>query len=206
MPQRYSGINQTLLGINQMGNSRVYLWYGQLQVSLLATDNANMTPTSFTYHVVEHYIGGLQYDIVVPMGDGSSGTDIHSLIIPGSICSNQEDFEDSGSQQGDHLSIPITSSQYLAVDITTIAAGMTFNPTTYPVNIAFISGPTQPQSGDWHTAAWASDSSETTVCSNNSSRAKMNGLPLAAGTYQVWAQVVATPQVPVIPVGFVTIY
>ena len=205
MPQRYSGINQTLLGINQMGNSRVYLWYGQLQVSLLATDNANMTPVSFTYHVVEHYIGGLQYDIVVPSADGTAGIDVHSLIIPGSIQSCDEDWNET-QDTDEHVSIAATSDQYIVAAITPSSIiGLTFNPVGLPVNFAFISGPTEPQDSDWIAGEWYSGNTN-----NPPYLAQLlvgpDGYVLPVGTYKIWAQVVATPQVPSIPIGFVTIY
>lgn len=204
MPQRYSGINQTLIGTNQMGNSRIYLWWGQLNVSLLATDNANMTPASFSYHVKEHFIGGQQYDILVPGADGNVGTDIHNLIVPGTVCPTQEDFEDDNEGQDERISIPVSSSQYLAVDITTVAAGTNFVPTSYPVNLAFMTTATQPGVSDWQTAAWANNSGAPPYIATI--LIGPNGFALAAGTYKVWAQVVATPNVPVIPVGYVTIY
>lgn len=203
MPQRLSGINQTLLGLNQMGDGKIYLWYGQLNVSLMATDNSNMSPASFTYHVKEYYKSGLQYDIVVPGADGTTGTDIHSLIIPGSIrpCSQ----EDSLYPEEDdiHVRIPVTSSQYIAIDISLLTAGMTENPTLSPVNIAFIAGPTQPQSSNWITAQWAGDTTPYIA----QLMIGPNGIALSQGTYQIWAQVILSDgQEPVMPVGFLTIY
>lgn len=201
MPQRYSGTNQTMLGLNQMGDGKIYLWYGQLSVSLLATDNANMTPASFTYHVKENYFKGLQYDIVVPSSDINTAVDIHSLILPGSVRPVEEEFNLFEEAFG-FIRIPVTSSQFLAADISTITAGMGTNPTSYPVNFAFISGPTQPQQSDWKTGSW--------VSSNQPYVAKImigpNGLALSPGRYKIWVQVVTSSQVPVIPVGTLEIY
>lgn len=199
MPQRYAGINQTLLGVNQMGDGRIYLWYGQLNVSLMATDNANMTPASFTYHVKENYFEGLQYDIAVPSADSATTVDIHSLIIPGTIRSVSETIPDDSDEV---VRIAQVSSQPLAADITTIAAGMTFNPTSYPVNFAFISGPTEPQNTDWHAGSWSS----TQLPYIAQILIGPNGLQISPGRYQVWVQVISPAQVPVVPVGFLEIY
>jgi hypothetical protein len=199
IPQRYSGINQTLLGVNQMGDGKIYLWRGQLSVSLLATDNASMSPASFTYHVRENYFEGLQYDIIVPSADASTAIDIHSLIIPGSVYPVTDDVPE---EIRDFVRIAQTSSQPIAADISTIFAGSSFNPTSYPVQFAFISGPAQPQSSDWVAGTWANDSAPyvATIIVGP------NGTALSPGTYQVWARVIATPIEPVTSVGFLQIY
>lgn len=202
MPQRYAGTNQTLLGLNQMGDGKIYLWYGQLSVILLATDNAGMTPASFTYHVIEHYLNGLQYDIVVPSADVSTAVDIHSLIVPGSICSASEEAIPQ-SPRG-FIRFPVTSTQFVVADITTMAGGMSFNPTSCTVNFAFISGPTQPQQQDWIAGSWVAESypyvAQVLVGPNN------GGLTLSQGSYQIWVQVISSPQVPVMQVGTIEIY
>lgn len=203
MPQRYAGINQTSIGVNQMSTSSIYLWYGQLNVSLLATDNLNMTPVSFTYHVREHYPRGQQYDIIVPGSDFSNPPDIHSLIIPGSIRPINDDEGNEEEQDESCISIPVTSSQYIVADVSTLVAGSSvYNPTSFPVNLAFIAGPTQPQMTDWIPAQWSSG--------NLPYVAQLMigpiGHVLPLGTYKVWAQIVTNTQIPVIPVGYVTIY
>lgn len=205
MPQRYSGISQTVIGINQMGSEKIFLWYGALSVSLLATDNANMTPASFTYHVKEHFKGGNQYDIVVPSADASSAININNLIIPGSIRPADEDFRfEQEEESDDTICIPVTSSQYLAVDVTTIAAGGGFIPTSFPVYFAFISGASQPASNQWIPGVWANATSEPPFVA--SILVGPNGTALAAGKYKIWVKVDATPQVPVMPAGYAEIY
>lgn len=80
-PQRFVGFNNSFQGINQFGSGKVYLWNGQLSVNLLATDNPNMTPSTFTYHVKQHFLGGDEFDIQVPIANAGTLTDINSLII-----------------------------------------------------------------------------------------------------------------------------
>lgn len=202
MPQRYSGTNQTLLGLNQRGDGKIYITKGQLWVTLLASDNANMFPATFTYHVKEHWFKGQQYDIFVPSADLSVSVDIHNLIIPGSLKPANEEVDENQEAES-HVSIPVSSSQFLAADITAIAGGVTENPTSFPVDIAFIAGPTQPQSSDWISASWASMFGPPYIAQI---MVGPNGHVLPPGTYKIWARVSNPPQVPVIPVGFVTIY
>lgn len=60
--------------------TKCYLDKGSLNVTLLATDNEGTAPATFTYHVVEHFLGGTEYDINVPK-DSVDQVDITDLII-----------------------------------------------------------------------------------------------------------------------------
>ena len=60
--------------------TKVYLDKGSLNVTLLATDNAGTNPATFTYHVVEHFLGGVEYDIHLPK-DSVDKVDIFSLVV-----------------------------------------------------------------------------------------------------------------------------
>lgn len=82
MPQRYCGYNLSLLGMNQMGDGKIHLDHGRLAVQLLATDCPGTTPSSFTYHVKEHFFEGNEYDITVSHLNPSP-VDIHDLILTG---------------------------------------------------------------------------------------------------------------------------
>jgi hypothetical protein len=202
LPQRYAGLNQNVLGLNQFGDGKNYLWYGQLNVKLLATDNSGMTPASFQYHVVEHFWEGSQYDIIVPSADASTttGTDIHSLIIPGSIQPNNADIQENIPGV---IRIAAISTQYIPVDITASAGGMGFNPTSFPVQFAFISGTREPQPSDWVSGSWAGINSPYVA---QALVGPQGGTNLSAGSYQIWVQIQANPQVPVIQVGTLVIY
>jgi len=199
IPQRYAGLNFSLLGVNQMGDGKIYLQYGRLVVSVLATDNANMQPANFTYHVEEHYEGGLQYDITAPSSDDSSPQDIRNLIIPGSV---KPMTDDSCFSSQPTITIPSVSSQYLVSDVTVnLPTGM-LNPTSYQVNFAFILGSSLPQDSDWITGAWTTDTAPYLA----QLLIGANGHVLSTGTYRVWLQILASPQAPVFSTGYVNIY
>lgn len=201
MPQRYAGLNFSLLGVNQMGDGKIYLQYGRLLVSVLATDNANMTPSQFTYHVRENYEGGMQYDITAPSADDDEAQDIRTLIIPGTIRPINDDDEDNNYQV---TSIPVTSTQYIYTDniYQYMPGAISGNLTQYTVSIAFTTGTAIPADDDWQTAEWASTTSGNIV----QFLVGPSGYTLPVGYYRVWVQVDASPQQAVFPVGFLNIY
>lgn len=59
---------------------KVYLNKGQLYITLLASDNENVTPNLFSYHVVENWMGGQEYDIIVPK-DVTQPVEIKTLVV-----------------------------------------------------------------------------------------------------------------------------
>jgi hypothetical protein len=200
MPQRYAGLNFSLLGVNQMGDGKIYLQYGRLLVSVLATNNANMTPSSFTYHVRENFIGGNQYDINAPTSDDTEIQDIRSLIIPGTIRPITDDENDMYSQV---TSIPVTSTQYISTNVVDyLPTGMPQNLTQYDVYFAFETTNDVPSEDDWQVASWA----ETQSGNVAQFLIGPNGYTLSVGYYRVWIQVDASPQQAVFPVGFLNIY
>jgi len=193
-PQRFAGQNLSPVGLNEFGNGKIHLYYGKLFVALLATDNASTTPTSFTYHVKEHFLDGLEYDITVPKAS-SVPVHLESLIIPGSI---------NNMEQDDVLRIAAVSTEFVSSDITAMIGSLGINPTDFPVQFAFIPSGAEPQSGDWHNGAWASDNppyvAQILVGPAN------GGLVLAVGAYQIWVRVITSSQVPVISVGTLVIF
>lgn len=199
IPQRRVGQNLYDQG-SYFGSGKMFFSNGRLLVQLLATDNAtvNMVPSNFTYHVEEHFLGGRQYDISVP-SISTSPVDINSLIIPGSITGDNQDVD-----QGSFISFSVLSTELLAVDITAMTGGMSFNPTADEVQFAFINGPSNPQSGDWVNGSWASVNAPYTaqilIGPDN------GGQALAVGSYTIWVKVITSPQVPVFPVGTLRIF
>lgn len=200
MPQRYAGVNFSLVGINQMGDGKIYLQYGRLMVALLATDNANMTPSTFTYHVVENYQDGLQYDILVPSSDDNAIQDIKSLIIPGTIRPVNDDDDEMTT---DVTSIPVTSTQYISTNVYDyLPSGSSQNLTQYDVYFAFTMTNAVPTDDDWQVASWASTQSGNVA----QFLVGPNAYDLSVGYYRVWVRVDATPQQAVVPVGFINVY
>lgn len=60
---------------------KVYLKKGQLFITLLAYDNDNVIPITFSYHVKENWLGGQEYDIIVPK-DVTQPVEIKTLVVP----------------------------------------------------------------------------------------------------------------------------
>jgi hypothetical protein len=89
MPQRFMGRDDTMYpsGMNNWGSGRIYIRRGRMAVTLMTTQNVAIVTDSgnpLTYHVVEHFMGGTQFDIAIP-GSATSPVDLRSLIVPGSI-------------------------------------------------------------------------------------------------------------------------
>lgn len=74
------------------GTGRIYLYYGRLDVVLMATDNVSVVTDSgspLVYHVKEYFMGGRNYDIRVPKAT-SSPVDISQLIVAGTVTPNKD--------------------------------------------------------------------------------------------------------------------
>ena len=89
IPQRYAGVDNAYYagGRNNRGTGKIYIRNGLVSVTLMATQNVAIVTDSglpLTYHVVEHFLGGEQYDISIS-NSASSPVDLRSLIVPGSI-------------------------------------------------------------------------------------------------------------------------
>jgi hypothetical protein len=88
LPARLAGRdNSTGLGISNWGSGKIYIRRGRMSVTLMTTQNTAIVTDSgqpLTYHVVEHFLGGQQYDISIP-NSAVSPVDLRSLIVPGSI-------------------------------------------------------------------------------------------------------------------------
>jgi len=89
LPQRYAGRDNSILntGLSNWGTGRIKIWRGLMSVTLMTTQNSAIVTDSgnpLTYHVVEHFLGGQQYDIAIP-DSAVSPTDLRSLIVPGTI-------------------------------------------------------------------------------------------------------------------------
>jgi hypothetical protein len=70
------------------GSGRIYIWKGVLLVMLFASDNAQVVTDDgepLSYHVVEHFQGGRQFDIIVPKAHTDLYPSLYSLVVPGSV-------------------------------------------------------------------------------------------------------------------------
>lgn len=198
LEQRFAGQNENFLGTNSRGSGKNYLWNGQLAVALLATDNANQTPSSFSYHVVENFVlGGREFDITVPQAlaaNNITGNDINSLIVPGSIV----------GQSLPNQTIAAVSTEYVVANVTELVGVLDIvgNPSIYTVQFAFIPTNTEP-ANQWANGTWATTSApyiaQILVGPAN------GALSLAKGVYGIWVRVVTPTQVPAIEIGTLTI-
>lgn len=89
MPSRYAGRDSSVnaFSFNNWGSGKIYIWRGQMSVTLFATDNADLTTDSgqpLTYYVEEHFMGGRTFSITVPEASVSP-VDINSLIVAGTV-------------------------------------------------------------------------------------------------------------------------
>ena len=117
-----------------------------------------------------------------------------------------DDDEDDYFTPQSFIRIAASSTQYLVASISDGPGTLGFNPLSYPVNFAFIAGPAQPQSGDWHTGAWTSNNPDGPYTAQVLIGPANGGLVIAPGSYQVWAEVVTSSQNPVIQIGTLQIY
>jgi hypothetical protein len=87
MPARPAGRDNSMLGlgINNWGSGKMYIRRGQASFTIMCSDNSAVVTDSghpLTYHVIEHFLGGQQFDITVPVAS-TSPVDLRSLIVAG---------------------------------------------------------------------------------------------------------------------------
>jgi hypothetical protein len=233
MPKKLSGtetFTQLDAGVSpwafsMMGSGAIYIWRGQLIVMLYATDNPSVTTVSgkpLTYHVVEHFLGGYQYDITVPTQTypQTTNVDLYSLIVPGTMKPYKFDpvypmgtlqeslWKELNSPEYILPTVTINhlATQYYDVNITAVLFGGNQQPVDiYPdlVYLAFMQGGNIPTDDDFYQADWANDSSPYTAQFLIGSGT--NGLPLSVGQYQVWYKLVDDPQTLIGPAGILVI-
>lgn len=193
---------------------KIYIWLGLLTVILYATDNPSITTDDggmLTYHVAEHFIGGREYEIQVP---GDLTGDLTSCIIPETIRPFKYDPLYPMGVMGKRLKArrkpqwrkwqSAGSTEYLTFDTAALGiGGLSVNPTSDPVYIAFMQGTAAPQPGDWQQAQWVSPQApyqiEFLVGPSG------GAYSLAAGQYRVWLMIVDNPSRPELPVGYLNI-
>ncbi len=99
------------------------------------------------------------------------------------------------------VTVSSLSTQYVLVPVRAYSAGLPYNPTSLEVQMAFlVSG--KPGLSDWNAASWVSASAVNGVYYAQCLVGAQNGgadLPIA--TYDIWLQVTASPEVPVLISG-----
>lgn len=192
MPRRMVGISFGNLGFNNLGNGRNYLHLGRLSTYLVSTDNANMYPASFFYHVKEHFWKGREYDISVPFTTYANGpVDIHSLIMP-------------PIDECNTTYISSLSTEYVAVDVSMMAGSLQSNPTSSQVQFAFVNTINQPAANQWVTGLWATGGPPYVAqILQGPTGGTVN---LAPGRYAVWIKIITPTQVPIRNTGTLVIY
>lgn len=104
LPARLAGRDNSLLpgGLNNWGTGRIYARRGLMSVTLMCTDAVGLVTDSgspLTYHVVEHFLGGQQFDISVPSST-ISPADLRSLIVSGTLAPYSFDPADPMANEG----------------------------------------------------------------------------------------------------------
>ena len=211
LPQRFTGDvpSGDWWGYNNLGSGRIYIYYGLLNLYLMATDNPNSLTDSgnpLVYHVREYFQYGRMYDITVP-GASASPVDINSLIVPGTVLQNQDwntgEYNPNDQSSTAEPAVPATqtqsvaSTQYVSVDVAASVSGVVTDPTSDLIYMAFVSANVTPQDSDFVTATWAGGASPYIA----HVLVGPGGIALARGLYTIWFKIIDTPEVPVVSVG-----
>lgn len=98
------------------------------------------------------------------------------------------------------------SLEYVRVPVAARSAGVAVDPTGDTVVMAFLAGAGAPESGDWKTASWDTDSSTYPPTYRAQCLVGPAGaVTLTAGVYSVWVKVTDSPEVPVLRAGQIKI-
>jgi hypothetical protein len=95
------------------------------------------------------------------------------------------------------LKIAYTTNEYIKVPLTEWAPSVA-DPTALGVELAAITGSSDPIEADWVTAAWVTESG---VVKAQALWSALVAIATARTTYAVWMRVTATPEVPVLHCG-----
>lgn len=201
-------------------SGKIYIWGGICTVKLPATNNPNVTTDSgnpLTYHVIEHFPGGQEFDITVPASTDVSTTFIRDLMIAGSAKTYKYDPISPFGQQSITAApapvvvntsvqfMPYGSTDFVAVDVSALLEGTNVpaNITNDAVFFAFTLNDADPTDPDFHAGVWAAGGppfvAEILIGPEN------GGLVLPVGKYTIWFKLVDFPTVPIINVGTLNI-
>lgn len=195
-----------------------FIWGGLVTVRLAATDNPNITTDSgnpLTYHVVEHFLGGQEFDITVPMNTSVLTTSIRQLMVTGSAVPYKYDpMNPLGNNSspapapGLAVSTPgvqqivFGSTEPVIADVGAAIAGSNINISDIEnddVFFAFISTGADPLTGDFHAGTWIAGGPPYEAFI--SIGPENGGLNLAVGRYIIYLKLVDFPSVPIVNIG-----
>lgn len=95
-------------------------------------------------------------------------------------------------------------TEFIEYPVNATVNGVVRDPTSDPVSFAFTTAGS-PASGAWHNGSWSQP-----VAGEFFAQCLVGpgtgGVPLTAGDYLVWVRITDNPEVPVRPVGRLTIY
>ena len=208
------------------GSGKIFIYEGLLVARLYATDNLNMVTDNLqplTYHVIEHFLGGRQYDITVPTSTSGAPIQLSDCIIPSTIeptkysaidvlGSALEDFYQQAANLDLVLpalpALPVQtinslSTDYVQIDVTAaLTSGQLVNPSVDDISVAFMpSSSGLPAVSDWNAAVWVNPSGPAPYLAQLLIGPDNGGVPVASGVYKIYVQLVDFPQVLVQLVG-----
>lgn len=101
------------------------------------------------------------------------------------------------------LSVSALSTQYIPAQVSATKAGVSYNPTSDAVFMAFKQGNVQPSAGDWVAGVWdTAGTAYYALCLVGPS----GGITLTAGVWNVWVKVTDNPEIPVFLAGQIQVY
>jgi len=103
-----------------------------------------------------------------------------------------------------NVTISVLSTVYVQVPIEAIESGAAIDPTSDTVKMAFMAAWAPPGSGDWKTAVWDT-STAPGIYLAQCLVGPAGTVTLATGTYDIWVQISASPETPVLQGGTLTI-
>ncbi|GAC1397688.1 MAG: hypothetical protein NVSMB60_07970 [Mycobacterium sp.] len=97
------------------------------------------------------------------------------------------------------LTMSAQTTEYVHVSVSAVFAGVTINPTTDVVSMAFTVPGTGPVSADWKAASWLVDTSVTPNVYYARALIGPSGgvITLTAAVWDVWLRITDNPEAPV---------
>lgn len=105
-----------------------------------------------------------------------------------------------------NLTLSSLATEFVIIPVNATVAGVSHNPTSDTVQMAFLSTPNSvPQLSDWKTASWDTTASFLYPYLAQCLVGPTGTVTLTAGTYTIWIKIADSPETPVQQVGSLTI-